>query len=107
MTDSALSVHPEVDLNDARTVLLAVTGELDLATSEILRTAINDAAVDSPHEIVLNLSDVTFVDSTGLRVIIAASQNLAAKGTRVCVDGLSGAAQRLLEITGVIEHLRR
>lgn len=88
-------------------IVLAVTGDLDLATSEHLERAITDAAGDHPAEIVLDLRAVNFMDSSGLRAIVASGEDLAGAGTRVCIDGLSGAAQRLLEVTGLIEHLRR
>lgn len=107
MTETALTFTSTVDPQHPNTVMLAVAGDLDMASSGLLESAIATAAESQPHEIVLDLRAVGFVDSTGLRVIISASQDLAGQGTRVCVDGLSGAAQRLLEITGVIEHLRR
>ena len=107
MTDIQLQIDRGTDAEDPRVVVLTVSGDLDLATSDQLERLIAEAAEDHPAEIVLDLSHVQFMDSSGLRAIIASTEDLAGNGTRVCVDGLSGAAQRLLEVTGMIEHLRR
>ena len=107
MNDTQLQIERSVDVDDPRVVVLAVAGDLDLATSDHLERVIADAAIGRPAEIVLDLRDVNFMDSSGLRAIVASAEDLSGTGTRVCIEGLSGAAQRLLEVTGLIEHLRR
>jgi anti-anti-sigma factor len=107
VTDNQLQIVRSVDADDPRVTVLAVSGDLDLATSEQLERSISDAAGSRPSEIVLDLRQVNFMDSSGLRAIVASGEELGGSGTRVCIDGLSGAAQRLLEVTGLIEHLRR
>ena len=54
----------------------------------------------------LDLTDVSFVDSTGLRSIVRASRLLVDAGGQLTVSGLSGAAERVLELTGLLEGLR-
>src|SRR5690349_1741792 len=60
-------------------VVLAVVGELDLASVEILRTAFGGAMIDHDR-IVLDLSRTTFADSTALGVFVAESDR---KSTRL------------------------
>ena len=49
---------------------------------------------------------VSFLDSTGLRSIVRTSRLLAGSGGRLTVAGLSATAERVLQLTGVLEGLR-
>lgn len=85
---------------------LAVTGDLDAETVDEFNTAIDDVISADAQLVVLDLTAVTFLDSTGLRGIVGASSLLTDRGGRLTVTGLSGAAQRVLELTGLLERLR-
>jgi len=85
---------------------LAVSGELDASTADQFDTAIDEVISADGQLIVLDLTAVTFLDSTGLRSIVRASSLLTEHGGRLTVTGLSGAAQRVLELTGLLERLR-
>jgi len=52
--------------------VLQVTGELDLVTSPVLRQRIHDVVADGRHDLVLDLGEVFFCDSSGVGVLIAA-----------------------------------
>ena len=52
--------------------VLQVAGELDLVTSPVLRQRIHDVVAEGRHDLVLDLSDVFFCDSSGVGVLIAA-----------------------------------
>jgi anti-anti-sigma factor len=49
---------------------------------------------------------VTFLDSSGLREIIKAGNLLAARDGQLLIEGATGATQRVLEITGMLEQYR-
>ncbi|MFD6419163.1 STAS domain-containing protein [Streptomyces sp. NPDC060194] len=51
--------------------VLRVTGEMDLVSSPVVRQQVHDAVADGRHDVVLDLSDVMFVDSSGVGVLIA------------------------------------
>jgi anti-sigma B factor antagonist len=85
---------------------LGVSGDLDASTVEQFDAAIDDVVSRDGRFVVLDLTAVTFLDSTGLRGIIQASTRLAERDGRLTVTGLSGAAQRVLELTGLLERLR-
>jgi anti-sigma B factor antagonist len=55
---------------------------------------------------VLDASGIDFVDSSGLRVIINCGNKLSAAGGRLLIEGMSGAVQRTLEISGLIDRYR-
>ena len=74
-------------------------GELDLATAPELAQALTEAP-DGTAVVILDLSELTFMDSTGLHVILSARARLAAAGCRLVLVPGSRHVQRIFEITG-------
>ena len=103
MPDFAVSQEQGVD--DSHAWLLTITGDLDTATVQPLDNAVDEVLAAGGRLVTLDLTDVSFLDSTGLRSIVRASNLLAEHDGRLVVAGLSGAAQRVLEISGLIDHL--
>lgn len=63
--------------------VLSVSGELDIATVRVLREAVDKAVASAPPRLLLDLSDLAFIDSTGCRELVQTSKNLASRGTSV------------------------
>ena len=81
---------------------LRLAGELDLATAPRLKEALLDFA--SPEgDVHLDLSEVSFLDSSGLRVILALARSRGDNGSLVLLTP-SAAIVRILEIVGIDEH---
>lgn len=53
-------------------VVLRISGELDLVSSPAVRQRVHDAVAAGCHDVVLDLSDVVFCDSSGVGILIAA-----------------------------------
>ncbi len=85
-------------------VVIAVAGELDPHTAPDLEGMI-DARSTAGATIVLDLGDLRFIDSSGLRVIIAAHKALEERGGRLVIRRPTETAVRLLAITGLDEVL--
>lgn len=85
---------------DAATV--EVGGELDAYTAPKLRTCLEEL-MDSGrcHDIVIDLSDVAFVDSTGLGVIVGVHRRMRSAGARLCLASPRPSVGAVLEITGL------
>jgi anti-sigma B factor antagonist len=67
--------------------LIAVHGELDLFTTPELRTRINDTIDEGTRELIVDLSETAFVDSTGLGVLLAALKRIrSCDGELVIID---------------------
>ncbi len=81
---------------------LAANGEIDAHTAPALAEAI--AACDR-ETLVLDLSAVEFVDSSGLRVLIEAHQAATGSGRTFQLAHPSNPVNRLLEISGVSDYL--
>jgi anti-anti-sigma factor len=84
--------------------LVAVTGEVDIATSSKLRAALA-ARPRAGGLLVVDLTAVTFLDSSGLSVILALQRETGAAGERLAVVCPPGAARLLFEVTGVDAEL--
>jgi anti-sigma B factor antagonist len=83
---------------------LRVIGELDLATVPILASHL-DPLPEWCDEVVVDLNGLSFVDSTGLSVLLHAHHNAEASGRRIVLTSPSDRVRRLLEITGLGEVL--
>jgi anti-sigma B factor antagonist len=82
-------------------------GELDVASADQLSDRIEELVGRGATLVVLDLTDVSFVDSNGLRAIVGSGRLLEKHDGRLIIEGMSPAAQRLLEVTGLIESYRR
>jgi anti-anti-sigma factor len=80
---------------------LAVSGEVDIATAPQLRTALADAIGRSPRGVELDLRDCSFIDSTGLQVIVRAAVTLAERGAWLLLRRPPDRLRRLFETAGI------
>lgn len=81
--------------------IVSLTGEIDLATQGELRSTLNDLVVAGDVDLVLDLSDVSFIDSTGIGALIGTRRRVHAfQGslTLVCPDE---AILKIFTITGL------
>jgi anti-sigma B factor antagonist len=84
-----------------RTVV-TLTGELDLDSVDTLQAALAQAA--NAGAVDVDMSGVTFMDSSGLRGLIGAYKKLAADGRRLRIVEPSDRVVRLLKLTGQYER---
>jgi anti-anti-sigma factor len=80
---------------------LRLDGELDLATAPLLTEALLDLA--SERKVHLDLATVTFLDSSGLRGIVASARSQDGNRSVVLLNP-SPAVRRILEIAGIDKH---
>ncbi len=82
--------------------VVALTGEIDLSTSPLLRATLVSLIDRGARELTVDLCDVTFVDSTGLGVLVAALQLLQARGGGgLSIRGVGPVVRRVFELTGL------
>lgn len=81
-------------------VIVRVTGEIDLATSPRLRAAL-ESATDQAEVIRVDMSGVTFLDSSGISVLVEAQQRLHESPNRLVLHGVGDSIRRVLEISGL------
>jgi anti-sigma B factor antagonist len=82
----------------------AVTGEIDMATKPRLQ-AVLDAIPGADAPIVVDLSAVTFMDSTGLAVLLRIDRAAREAGRRLAIACPEGPARLVLAVSGVEDEL--
>ncbi|MDX6482054.1 MAG: anti-sigma factor antagonist [Gaiellaceae bacterium] len=91
-----------VEKRDGATIV-ALAGELDLYNAEDVRAALLECCAEEPSVLVVDLENVTFIDSTALGVLIEARSRLADReGFRLAAPGLE--TRRALEVSGLDRH---
>jgi anti-sigma B factor antagonist len=94
-----VSVHTQIE---DHAPVVVVTGEIDMATAPMVERALTEAIEASDGAVVLDLCDVSFFDSSGLRAAIVAHRELAERGRRLslaCIPG--GHVWRTFSLAGV------
>lgn len=81
--------------------VLAVTGEIDIATSTQLRQAIDEVVRAGAIDVVLDLRQVTFMDSSGRSVVVGRLKMLRRVDGRLSVVGADAKIRRIFEVTGL------
>jgi anti-anti-sigma factor len=82
---------------------LSLTGEFDLAGADAFRALMAELEARRPRAIVVDLAGVTFLDSTGGRLLFEAEGR--AVGWRFAILNGSGPAHRALTLTGLDRHI--
>jgi anti-anti-sigma factor len=91
--------------DDGGDTVFTLSGELDPHTAPALRTEIDRTLASGRTRLVLDLAGLTFIDSSGLRVIISAHKDAAERGGRLLLRSPSPTTRRLLDITGLLDHI--
>jgi len=73
-------------------------GELDLVTVEALRALLAEAAADAPPKVVVDITDVPFVDVLSLSTILAAADQQRERDAALIVVGASQSVRKLFEV---------
>ena len=84
-------------------VVVAVRGEVDLATAPELEACVSQAFEGAPSVVILDLAALTFIDSSGLRVLVTLAGDATARGSSVALRNVPSHAQRVLDLTGLAD----
>ena len=91
--------------NKGEAAIIAVSGELDLASSPALEEELERASASDSSLVIVDLRGLEFMDSTGLSVLVRAHQRATENSQRFGLVNGSQQVQRLLSLTGVAERL--
>lgn len=83
-------------------ICLAVTGEIDMDTVAQLSDAVRSALSTRPAQVVIDLSAVTFLGSSGLRALLAAQRVAGDHDAALIVQNAHGIVLRVLTISGLL-----
>ena len=86
-------------------VVVVVSGEIDFGNVARLRSALLEVGGEDKAEVVLDLADLRFMDSTTVGVIIQGKKRVEEKGGRLLVSRLHPRVRRILEVAGLEDYL--
>ena len=86
---------------DGNALVVRPAGELDMATTDVLDKDLLDAFESRATSIVLDLEGLTFIDSTGLRLLLSAAHRARENGDRLRIHCEAGAVRGMLELSGL------
>ena len=84
--------------------VVSVTGEIDLATGPEFQGALLALPEDEVASVIVDLTDCSFMDSTGLHLLTRAQERFDRSGGRVAVVSANRSVLRLFELTRLDQH---
>ncbi|MER5714120.1 STAS domain-containing protein [Streptomyces sp. NPDC002132] len=100
MTESDLPLTVTTRHDDPGPFVLQVSGELDHHTAPLLTRAVKDAPFDASG-VVIDLSGLTYCDSTGITVLVTAYQRSEATGSPLSLAGANPDQMRVFRVVGL------
>jgi anti-sigma B factor antagonist len=98
--------HLSIEVREQeRTTVLALAGELDMASNPQLEEAIDGVVASDSQLVVLDLGDLRFMDVSSLRVLVASHQLAERSGKRLVLANIGEQTRRLMTLTRVIDVL--
>ena len=91
-------------IRDERGAILELRGELDLSSAPQLERHLSEIDRAGPERILIDLSNLEFIDSTGLALMINAQEAAEANGHELCLRLGSDQVQRLFRLTGLLDR---
>jgi anti-anti-sigma factor len=102
METTSFTAHVRKQLD---TSIIDLEGEMDAFADKSLTVAYNEAASDSPHTIVLNFSQVSYINSTGIALIVSLLAKTQKTNCNLVVYGLTDYYQELFDITSLSDFM--
>jgi anti-sigma B factor antagonist len=96
-----------VDIEDRgdHVVVIRTGGEIDAATADTLATAVSGALGDGYQKVLVDFTQVTFIDSTGLGVLVKSHRSAAAAGAVFAVVHPTAQTRKLIRVLGLDQLL--
>ena len=86
------------------TAEVVLTGELDISTFDTAHKQIEEAEQQATDMLIIDLTELQFVDSTGVRLILLADQRAQQVGRRLAIRLGRGPALRVFAVLGLTDH---
>jgi anti-sigma B factor antagonist len=80
---------------------LALSGDLDMSATFVLEPVLDRVLADAPGELVLDLGEVPFLDSSGLGLLIATHERAERAGVDLAIASAGPEIQRVFQVAGL------
>lgn len=98
----SIAVYISADASHGKT--LHIAGEIELCTCASFRSSLASCLADGIAHLTIDLTQVDFMDSSGLHVLMEATRELTKRGGSVSLRNPCHTVRRLLEISGLLGH---
>ena len=99
--DPNTTAAAEITFDAAGASVIKLSGEVDMSNVDSLRTTIEPAVANVPTDVIFDLSELAFMDSSGIALLL----QVAAKAQSVRIRQPSALVRRMIEATGLTEVL--
>jgi anti-sigma B factor antagonist len=103
--DSASEFQLAIWERESESVTIVLSGELDLASAPRLRNVLADLVACGMRHVIVDLANLSFIDSTGIGILVADLKRLREDGGSLTVRNAAPQAYRIFEMTGLIDLL--
>jgi anti-anti-sigma factor len=93
-------------IKEGNAIVMSLKGRLDAVASSEFETSLSDWISKGEHNFLLNLTDLDYISSAGLRSILAASKKLKERSGKIFLTGLHGPVEEVFKISGFISIFR-
>lgn len=90
----------KVKENNAEQTIVALQGELDTAAVQQFTEQLESVVAEAGKKVIIDFSDLEFISSAGMRVLLKLNKDVAANGGSVCIVGMSEDIRQLFQMTG-------
>lgn len=88
-------------------LIVRLEGEIDVHVADDFRKVLDDELIKNQvKNILLNLADVTFIDSSGLGVILGRYKKINVLGGKIFVSNIQPQVQRIFELSGLLRIMK-
>lgn len=85
--------------------VVALEGELDLANAHVAEEALHEAIGDQSLRLVIDMQQLTFIDSTGIALLVSVMRDEQCRGRLSFVPSTAAEVVRVLQVTGIEERI--
>jgi anti-sigma B factor antagonist len=97
---SSESARLQISINNQLGIsVIKISGEVDIFTAPDFKSAINDAISSGAKDLVIDMTDVGYMDSSGFGALLSATKRLRPNGGRINLARCGEAIERMLKIT--------
>jgi anti-sigma B factor antagonist len=86
--------------------LFYLRGEIDVFTAPALHSELGDAIAFNDADLLVDCGELTFIDSSGLAVLVACQRNLQVLGRQLRIANATKATERVMQVAGLTGMLR-
>lgn len=83
-------------------VVIAVAGRIDATTAPMLEQCVEESMGENRNILVLNMAELGYISSAGLRVVLQAAKDLKARQGDLLLAGLQGSVKDIFEMSGFL-----